>query len=539
MTRALPTTLLLLLLVPVLPTTGCGRPPARGAGPAAAAATPAPEPKPPAPPPLHGIAAGATVARAARDIPPVVQGRSGLLQAIPRVETRSPDRIEDTWLRIKRLGSVTRQFREIARRDLASQACDRLVDLRALEGEGLPPFRWRDRVRGRTWTRPTVAAVLIRAYRTLRSEYPRAFVSLGDLAQPGCGSLEHGTLVRVVEDDGRDRAATRLLNRARLVNGVPTVVERRPGADFLLEWERFEHPLEPVEVRHRLVAWDTDAGGDLRLRVETRRYRGHDTPDEGMTQALLEDVERAVSRGVQVRTRRVRSWTPEEGTVTRWLQHWVDRRERRQVILVSRERIGRRLDLDAVEEIRVAAWQRRKPGSFPGETRWRARRDDEVGQVAWTRALSLYEAGHISHLSGRDVDASYVTGDNVRHFAVDLEGIDVAATWAWFRALDAAARDLGVEIDRILVDPAVKRHMAESLPAEAKRTSLWRDRVRLAWGHDAHHHLRLEPAGEESEALARRILKALPTAVAGGVKEPSTSAALEPTSDEATTTATP
>ena len=58
------------------------------------------------------------------------------------------------------------------------------------------PFGWRDRTRGRTHVTATMAAVLVRAYTTFRAIYPDRRLSLGDLAQPGGGTLYHGTLVR-------------------------------------------------------------------------------------------------------------------------------------------------------------------------------------------------------------------------------------------------------------------------------------------------------------------------------------------------------
>jgi len=112
----------------------------------------------------------------------------------------------------------------------------------------------------------------------------------------------------------------------------------------------------------------------------------------------------------------------------------------------------------------------------------------------------------VSHHGGLDVDLSYVTRDNTRHFAVDPDAMDVDATWRWFELLDATGRELGTPIEMILVDPKIKRHLAAHLPAKVRKSALWNKIVRLADGHDGHHHLRLAATTAKDEAAARRAL---------------------------------
>ena len=452
----------------------------------------------------------APVAKPTPPPPPVEQGWTGLLQGLPRLAHAFPPQVESRWLRIKKDRNPVTQARALARTNLTHTMCDGLVDVRAHEGKGLPPFGWRDRTRGRTWATPTMAAILIRAYASLRTVHPDAVITLGDLSQEGCGNLLHSTLVRHVVDTPEDRAATALLNRARLIDGDLVAIDELQARDFPLEVRRFSAPDAPVRVEQHLVAWSMSDGDDplLTLRVSVRRYVLADVPDADAIKLMERRAQRMLRRGLQLAPRKRRVWLPGEGLVQRWVQHWVVPDTREQLVTISRRKQRRRLKLLHLDEVRFAQWQARKPGSFPRETRWTASHGEGRRKRAPTFRVSrvVREAGHVTHMAGRDADVSYVTKGNAKHFAVDLASMDVMATWHWFQALDGAADAVGSRMDRILVAPSVKRHLTRHLPKKLQDTVLFRSKIRLAGGHDAHHHIRLAAGTPDSHAAGRTLL---------------------------------
>jgi hypothetical protein len=490
---------------------GCGLGPTRGATEADPTEAPAPvvQAPPPAPPPTPtGRVAGAAVAGAAvAFVPPVEQGLSGLLQAVPRLRERRANDVADAWLAVKKIGDPRDQERALDAQALDLWMCTDLVDLRAFEREGLPPFGWRDRTRNRTFVTPALGAILVKAYRALLAERPEARVSLGDLAQEGCGPLEYGNLVRWLEG----AEARRMLGRARLEAGVAVAYDERTAADYGEEAGRFTEPGSPVVEEHRITGWTGDPER-LRIRVETRRYWSATTPDRDELDGSFRIASRLVARGMEISSKRVRTYSPAGGTRELWRQHFVDMGSKRQVVTYSSKRLRRGADPGAVEEMRFSAWRPGKPRSYAQEIRWaRGASDAADGARPWERSLMVHEAGHVTHLAGEDADISWVTDENRRHFAVDLGAMDVAGTWAWLGHLETAAREVGVPIDRILIDPKIRRHLERRLTREQKRTSLWTETIRLASGHDGHHHLRLTPPGSAANLAGLTLLRAMPT----------------------------
>jgi len=141
----------------------------------------------------------------------------------------------------------------------------------------------------------------------------------------------------------------------------------------------------------------------------------------------------------------------------------------------------------------------------------------QSGSSGWRRYTSLYEAGHITHLAGRDADISFVTHDNRSHFAVDIGNIDAIATWHWFEALAAAARETGTEVEKILVDRSVIQHLKAELPQAALATKLFKAVIKRAPGHNAHHHLRLLAPTKASEASGAKLLDGLASLTPGSL----------------------
>jgi len=440
---------------------------------------------------------------------------------LPPLESTSAHAAQGLWTAVKALGGIGRQLDAISKKRLVTKVCTDLVDLRMLaDGGALTGFAFRDNVRGRSWARPTLALVLAEAMRRFQREYPGRVVAIGDVSQPGCGQVEHGVLIQEV----RGEAAKRLIDLAHLELSARVLTEVRRASYFPWESDRFGLPEERVLVTTRLLG-KTLAGEELSLRVARTRHRELAAPAPEERIALADELGRLM-RGTRVVQRKVQSVDAAGVSTALWLSHWVSEPAGRQVVLVTRNRPRRRLDWGNVVEVRLASWQDKKPGSFPDEVRWvvqqvtpepsigleQAAPPLPIAAVTFQRWALLYEAGHISHLSGIDADLSYVTLGDARPFAVDLEALDVPATWRWLEIVVATARELGTPVDAILVDPKIKRRLEQGLPptgpgslTRAKKGPAWR-LLKLAAGHDAHHHLRLVEATAAAERAARKRL---------------------------------
>lgn len=527
------------LLLTALLSAGCGFGPTRGT--ADPTATQAPQPEisavAPTPPPIPtGLLAGRSLSAAARAfVPPVEQGLSGLLQAIPVLREHGAVETAAAWLTVKKMGDLREQERALDAQGLELWVCNDLVDLRSYEGAGLPPFGWRDRTRNRTFATPAMAAILVKAYEALIRERPDARISLGDLAQEGCGPLEYGNVVSWAE--GED--AQRLLGRARLRGGVVTVLDPHKASDYGDEVARFPEASSPVLEEHRLTGWTGDLE-HLRIRVETRRYWSAAEPDRDDLDSSFRIATRLVSRGVEVSAKRVRTYSPAAGTRELWRQYFIDAGSKRQVVTLSSKRLRHTADPGTVEEMRFSAWRPGKPRSYASEIRWvQTPALVADGARPWERSLMVHEAGHVTHLAGEDADISFVTHENRRHFAVDFGALDVAGTWSWMEQLQAAADAIGVPIDRILVDPRIKRLLSDGLTREQKRGKLWTETLGLASGHDGHHHLRLSPPGKAANLAGLTVLRGLASYAAASVGASSSAAAAENPAPMAESTPTP
>ena len=447
------------------------------------------------------------------------------IAAIAPLQWVEPDAVEYTLARVRGLGDPKEQLREVAGAGLEQMACRGLVDFRGLTAVRTGGFGYRDQFRGRSWMRPALARVVLRAHEAFRAERPTNWVTVADATQPGCGQLSYGTLVRMVEDgqsaDARAMAGrvaglgaasadpdgesetVRLLAAAQFLVGQPGVAELHTAADFPLEHERFHSPNQPVLVEHRLLARGVTEDAEARtvLRVATRRYALLPNPPKPRQQkrlvaAMIRTLQKIWAEGQTVSAEQVPDFDPVQGQRQLWLVHKVDQRIGMQVTVLARQLPGVALNPTEAVEIRLAHWHDRKPGNGNGEVRWRPT------EAGWQRWLMLSEAGHMTHAGGRDADISYVTADNTEHLRVRLNRIDVQATWRWWQLLDETARAAGTPLERIFVDGKVRALFARRLPDEAKQTLLWQDIVAVAQGHDAHHHVRLASAPAEREGAA-------------------------------------
>ncbi|MFO0747876.1 MAG: hypothetical protein U1F43_19760 [Myxococcota bacterium] len=446
------------------------------------------------------------------------------LEHVARLQTLSAHATQAAWMAVKGLGQTKAELDAMAKRRLVASVCDDLVDLRDLSESGTlgKGFEFRDNVRGRSWARPSLALVLNEAMKALRAEMPDRTIAIGDVSQPGCGQVFHGVLVQML----RGAAAEDLLKRAAWELGQPALVEVKHGRDFPYEGDRFTGPDQAVRVATTVLGW-TREDGDKTLVLKTGRARHGElaaaSPEE--LTAFEAEVAKLARSGALVERRAI---DVEGGKAV--LSHWVLEASKRQLVVVSSKAPGKRIDFADVSEVRLADWQDKKPGSTPGEVIWQRGRQlaavvtppvakgakapktpkaKPLGAAAfaWTRWQQLYEAGHITHLSGIDADLSYVTVDNRSHFAVDLQAMDVQATFRWWEIVDETSRKLGTPVDAILVDPSVLRWVKKALPKKGPGahagSRVWRLLAQVG-GHDGHYHLRIVEATPAQEKKARR-----------------------------------
>lgn len=453
------------------------------------------------------------------------------LADIPKLQTISAHASQAAWSAVKGLGATKSQIAAVAKKKLVASVCDDLVDLRDLVehdamGKG---FEFRDNVRGRSWARPTLALVMRDAMKAFREEEPTKTIAIGDVSQPGCGQVYHGVLVQLV----RGAPAEDLVRGARWELGQRAVVDVKHGRDFAYEGDRFSGPEQPVRVATMLLGWRKDDDKTLVLKTGRVRWGGLGAASGDEASAMERDVAKIVASGALVDRHKIEvDGVDEKGKpATATLSHWVLESAKRQVIVVTDKAPGKRLDYADVRELRLSDWQAKKPGSTPGEVLWlrgdakalpavnvpvnpkggkpRFAKPAAAAQFAWTHWEQLYEAGHITHLSGIDADLSYVTDANRAHFAVDLDAMDVQATFRWWELLVEAGKRLGTPVDAILVDPAVERHIKKSLPKKGPGAKVgspvWALLARVG-GHDGHHHVRIVEASAKAEKAAREQL---------------------------------
>jgi hypothetical protein len=434
---------------------------------------------------------------------------------VPELTWLPAPELERAWAGIASQGDLAAQEWALRHSVLTRAACPDLVDLRTSVAG--PAFAWRDQYRGRSHVRPALARVFWQARQKFRAEHPEAIVSLGDLAQPGCGQIAYGTLVRMLRDEpGQPGDATRMLAQVRPVLGAPMVVQWLPGRDFPLERERFRNPDEPILVEQRLIGVAQDASGATVVRVATRRYAEPPAPKKPRkwkrtVQHMLKDVKSLWTHGRLVRQELVAT-TLQGGTAARrWLLHRVDAAHKRQLVIVATKRPGQTFSLDGIEELRLSRWQPHKPESFRGEVRWLPQVGGEGqgadGQRLWRRWKVLIEADHLSHMTGRDADVAFITHDNKNLHKVALKDLDAQASWRWLELLVQTGQELGTPVEHILVAKSIKRTLLRKLGKSLRESTLWRDVLVEAKGHDDHFHLRLTQPSAAADAQALVALK--------------------------------
>ncbi len=419
----------------------------------------------------------------------------------PELVVTTPSAIQKLWTEIKDLGSLKGQLAAVREKRARAQVCDGLVNLRGLTGAGgaLAGLGFRDGYRDRGWARPTLARVLAEARERFRRERPDRDITVGDVTQPGCGQLDHGVVIREVEGP----MAEAWLAAARPYRGALASIRLARAADYPREGARFADPNLRLRIHAEARGVLRRKGAPTRLRLAETRYR------EGLAEPDAPGLEASFGRLVR-KNLLIHYFIVTDSGGSMGLWHFVDPKKGQQLEVMTPAPVGRRRGppplprlADAVE-VRIARWQDKKPGSFPGEVLWIRQTD---GWQPWSQVA---EAGHISHLSGLDVDIAYVTRDNQRHFAVDPAAMDVPGTWRWFEVLVTVARELKAPVESILVDRVILDHLRANLPMSGrdslKRHPLWR-LIAVSPGHDGHHHVRIAEPAPRTEALARAALE--------------------------------
>lgn len=437
----------------------------------------------------------------------VDEGYSGLLQVVPAIEWTTPEAIEDAWSRVKAISDPVLQAKAVDAERLYRKACRGLVDMRALQvrSEGSLKLAFRDDHRGRSWLQPHVAHVIEGALERFGKRYRRRknkpMIMLGDATQPGCGQLEYGAAVLMVLDTPERRAATALLNRAVLRYGVPTVTETLVDAEG-----------KPSGVRSEtlIVGHAFDQNQRLTLRTVRRRYSLGTAPEEGRTERVMGTAQKLLESPV-ASTRRVGNTSSVTGAIrTRWVTHYVGRYK--QMVAVTRKPLDPAKplleQLELVTELRLSKRVHRKPLSFKGEVRWvRAKLNAKTAPTGWKRLVLVHEAGHQTHIAGRDADIGFVTEDNEHCFTVAPDKVDIPKTWSWFESLDWAARRSGTSLERIIVGPKMHRLFKKSLALKKLDSRLFKQVLKVVGGHDGHHHIRVAPVATVDAPIAQRLLR--------------------------------
>jgi len=135
-----------------------------------------------------------------------------------------------------------------------------------------------------------------------------------------------------------------------------------------------------------------------------------------------------------------------------------------------------------------------------------SRRTDElmmVGDLSQPRG-GFISSMHRSHQNGMDVDiwfqlAGSTRSANVRHpekrdppSMVTPGGVDLSVEWGEHQRFLLKTSAADPRVDRIFVNPAIKRALCRSEKSDRK----WLRKLRPWWKHDAHFHVRLKcPAG--------------------------------------------
>jgi penicillin-insensitive murein endopeptidase len=136
-----------------------------------------------------------------------------------------------------------------------------------------------------------------------------------------------------------------------------------------------------------------------------------------------------------------------------------------------------------------------------------------IGDMALPRGGPM-PTGHRSHQIGLDVDIWFLPAPPTPFAHVDREEVSAVSmvtgdgenvdstNWSPWQAALLERAALDPRVDRIFVNPAVKRALCQSVTSDRG----WLGKIRPWWGHDDHFHVRLScPTGEDACIPAKPI----------------------------------
>ncbi len=406
--------------------------------------------------------------------------------------------IQSQWKAIKDVAGLVEQTRRIGKARLTKLVCRDVVSIKDIIAAG-SPMRLRDTVRDRTHARPEMAALLAETLRLLRKQLPDVVLTIGDIAQQGCGQIRWGVLVHY----RKAKAVADLKAAATIRFGQRGVLQPRPPDDFMDEYPRFQDDGGPVWIE-RLITGRAKSG---ELRVETRRFSPGLVLKSDSVQRLLQRTRKRLATRKKVAWDRVQHTMPDGSRVKLRRGTWHDDSKRRWMEAVFRPGKRRAVNARNLLRVREARLDPRKPTSLKLEERYLFDSDGEAGFTVRRRLLH-YEAHHSSHLGGFDADLSYVTFGNLHHFNPVDAALNPLGTWRQMQALHKAAKNLGIPLQALFVDRSIL-DMLKTVPEAKRRDPVWR-KLRRSPGHDSHVHIRIGPSSRWAGKSAAAVLKALP-----------------------------
>lgn len=403
---------------------------------------------------------------------------------LPALQWVSTEELEKQWAEAKDLKKPKLQLKRVKKRNLRNLLSYEMRPLPSIGPKYVAAVERRDTFRERHFASPELYSLLEEAIPKLKERLPNATVMVGDVSQPGAGPLVYGTTVRMLQNTPLRPALSDFLGEA-FRDGNSLIRSRvvSPMVEFPSEDNRWKEIEGPIWVEEKLTG-----GGDLKgvpvARVEMRRFYRSGELEKDELAKWWKKKKRNLKKRYQMESGWVtrgtqKLWRVQWNRGNFWYQGEFTKKFRNTPVLkhLSRLKMGR--------------LEKKKPGALQQERRYFITKLPDGGSklIAWRQ---LYEAGHISHLNGRDADLSYVMKKPSLLFSRSVGHIDVKKTRVWFEILFDSAQAVGVQIDAMLVDRRVKRRLLRGMPKDEDRHPVW-DLLSVSKGHDSHVHVRLSP----------------------------------------------
>ena len=427
----------------------------------------------------------------------IVLLQSTVSPKVPSLKNKSAVGIQNSWKAIKAERNVFKQRDLLNSSNLHRAYCPDVLDAAKWVRRAGSLLQLRDTTRYRTAIRPELLATMEIARRLFEKESPGKRLVLGDVAQPGCGQIAFGTVVRFVAPTELEILKKQFSYRFGFWSKMRAVSPN----DYVDEYPRFENLYGPLWVEEAITGVTKSGKG----RIERRRFIGGTALKDYARARLIRRIRQRLSDKKLVE----RDWVYHGNASGKLRRHrravWVDPERSLWMEVVWKYRRGRRTNSRSLERVRFSRYDRKKPGSRRDEYRYIFGDDGEAGVVVQEYSI-VYEAHHTSHLAGFDADISYVTTSNQGHFDTE-EPLDATASWHWLNALYSGAQKAGVPLRAMFVDPKIIA-LLRTVDGADRKLPIWR-KLRPSPGHDSHVHIRVGPTRVYSklnyDSLMQRI----------------------------------